>query len=199
MVAIEERQKHKDQLRESILETARIMVLQEGWQSVSIRKIADSIGYSLPMVYKFFENKDAILEEFVKQGFGMLGELMRAIQIQHEQPEEQLKAMASAYFEFAFSNRAYYEMMFGLGMPSCERAKAIPELASFSCTIISSIKKISTDADEANIKLKYHTLFSILHGITSINMVNITATSNQMQLMVLNDAVEGFIRNINSQ
>jgi AcrR family transcriptional regulator len=56
MVAIDQRIKHKEQIRESILETTKIIVLQEGWQAVSIRKIADSIGYSLPMVYKFFEN-----------------------------------------------------------------------------------------------------------------------------------------------
>ena len=175
------------------------MVMNEGWQAVSIRKIAEAIGYSLPIVYHHFENKDAILEEFVKQGFSMLGKHVNEAKQHHESPEMQLYKMAMAYFNFAFLHSAYYQMMFGLGMPSCERVNQITEIGYFTSTVTSTIQRLRGDENvvKATI-LKFHTLWSILHGLSSINMVNMAATPNEIQQGVLQDAVQGFIKNINS-
>lgn len=191
--------KQKATVREAILEAARNIILKEGWQAVSMRKIADAIGYSLPVVYNHFENKDAILEEFVKQGFEMLSEVMLNTKAQYIEPISQLTNMAIAYFEFAFAQREYYQMMFGLGMPSCERVNQINEIAKFGSILIYTIQKLkSTEIVDENTILKFHTFWSILHGLSSINMVNITATPTEMQQRVLLDAVEGFIQNINN-
>jgi AcrR family transcriptional regulator len=198
-MATERSIKQKATVREAILEAAKTIVLKEGWQAVSIRKIADAIGYSLPVVYNHFENKDAILEEFVKQGFDMLSDVMLNTKVQYLTPNEQLTNMAIAYFEFAFAQREYYQMMFGLGMPSCERVNQINEIGKFSSILINTIQALrTTEIVEENTILKFHTFWSILHGLSSINMVNITATPTEMQQRVLLDAVKGFIQNINN-
>ena len=199
MAITERRLKQKEQLKELILEVAKSIILKEGWQSVSIRKIAEAINYSLPVVYKHFESKDAILEEFVKQGFDMLSNEILIAKSTSALPEKQLNNMANAYFKFAFDHREYYQMMFGLGMPSCERVSQIPEIGNFSGILINSIKQL-TGSKEINEQtmLKFHTFWSILHGLSSINMVSMTATPNEMQQRVLQDAVQGFIQNINN-
>ncbi|TKC01744.1 TetR/AcrR family transcriptional regulator [Pedobacter cryotolerans] len=198
MAISEKRLRQKEQLRDSILEAAKSIILKEGWQSVSMRKIADAINYSLPVVYNHFESKDAILEEFVRQGFDLLSETVLAAKGKLLQPEEQLNEMAIAYFKFAFEQREYYQMMFGLGMPSCERVKQITEIGNFSNILIDTIKNLGNFSDTNElILLKFHTLWSILHGLSSINMVSMTATPNEMQQRVLQDAIKGFIKNIN--
>ena len=153
----------------------------------------------MPVVYKHFESKDTILEEFVRQGFNMLSEVITTSKSKSALPAEQLKNIAIAYFEFAFEQREYYQMMFGLGMPSCERANQISEISNFSKILISSIQLLggATIANE-NTVLKFHTFWSILHGLSSINMVSMTATPNEMQQKVLQDAVQGFIKNMNN-
>jgi len=192
-----DRQKQKELTKNAILQVAEQIVLQEGWQAVSIRKIADAIGYSLPVVYNHFESKDAIQEEFVKQGFNMLAMAMQSTKNKHLNPEQQLTQMALTYFEFAFSNAAYYKMMFGLGIPSCQKAKEIEEIGNFSSIVIHVIGSLMDETDEQRKLLKFHTLWSILHGLTSINMVNLTAAPNEMQQQILLDAIQGFIKNIN--
>ncbi len=195
----ERRIKQKEGVRDSILNATREIVISEGWQAVSIRKIADAIGYSLPVVYTHFDNKDAILEEFVKLGFSMLNEVIANAKCNITSAEQQLTEMASAYFKFAFDKREYYQMMFGLGMPSCERAKEIVEIGNFGSIIIETIQNIHPPLNDAEkIRLKFHTFWSILHGLTAINMINMTATPNEMQQLVLQDAVQGFIKNINN-
>lgn len=198
MLVKSDRQKQKEITKNAILKVAEEIVLQEGWQAVSIRKIAEAIGYSLPVVYNHFESKDAIQEEFVKHGFNMLATAMQNAKEKYANPETQLTQMALAYFDFAFSNSAYYKMMFGLGIPSCQKAKEIEEIGNFSCSVIKVIGSLMVKTDEQRKLLKFHTLWSILHGLTSINMVNLTAAPNEMQQQILLDAIKGFIKNINS-
>ncbi len=50
----ERRLRQKEEVRNNILVTAWQMVKEEGWQSLSIRKIADAIEYSVPVIYDHF-------------------------------------------------------------------------------------------------------------------------------------------------
>lgn len=193
------REAQKKAIREAILVASRNIVTNEGWQAVSIRKIADAIGYSLPVVYDYFKSKDAILEEFVKNGFAMLTEEVTLAKEKVSEPTAQLEAISNAYFNFAFKHSEYYQMMFGLGMPTCEKVREVEEIGNFSGAIISTMQKMMTPPviKEQTI-LKFHTFWSILHGLTSINMVNVAATPNRLQQQVLQDAIQGFIKNINN-
>src|ERR1700744_2942364 len=115
----ERKERQRKEIRESILESAWKVVNEDGWQSLSIRKIADAIEYSVPVVYDHFENKEAILSEFNRQGFKLLGDKLKEAKDHHRKPSLQLEAIALAYWDFAFENKAYYQLMYGLGMPTC--------------------------------------------------------------------------------
>src|SRR5215211_6214121 len=96
----ERRIRQKEEVRSAILATAWQMVKSDGWQSLSIRKIADAIEYSVPVIYDHFKNKEAILFEFAKEGFRLLTAKMLTGKETGASPEEQIKAMADAYWEF---------------------------------------------------------------------------------------------------
>ncbi|MBL7879529.1 MAG: helix-turn-helix transcriptional regulator, partial [Chryseobacterium gambrini] len=68
----ERRQREKENIRASILDAAFSLAKTEGWASLSMRKIADAIEYSAPVVYDYFENKEAILYEISLNGFNCL-------------------------------------------------------------------------------------------------------------------------------
>lgn len=198
MAVTERRLKQREQQKESILEAARTIMLKEGWTAVSIRKIADVIGYSLPVVYNHFENKDAIMEDFIRHGFILLGDAALAAKAQSADPAQQLKLIAIAYYEFALSHREYYQIMFGLGVPNCDRAKEIAEIGRFGDIIIAALKQLQGGECSPQTTLKFHTFWSILHGLSSINMINLTAAPDELQQKVLQDAIQGFIMNINN-
>src|ERR1700730_8554509 len=94
------RLRQKEEGRSLILDTAWEMVISEGWQLFSIRKIADAIEYSVPVIYSHFENKDAILLEFNRKGFRLLTEKMNEAKIGKKSPADEIDAMAHAYWEF---------------------------------------------------------------------------------------------------
>ena len=134
------KQRQKEEVRANILETAWEMIVTDGWPSFSIRKVADAIEYSVPVIYSHFENKDAILLEFNRKGFQLSGGSAGKGQGgKGSKPADQLRAMGRAYWDFAFSNKEYYQLMFGLGIPTCDIASRIPALADFNQVIMDSL------------------------------------------------------------
>jgi len=190
--------RQKEEVRASILRSARQLVTEEGWQALSIRKIAEAIEYSAPVIYDHFENKEAILFELTRQGFQKLNEDLAKAKKRSPQPEKQLEAIAYSYWEFAFENKAYYQVMYGLGMPSCETISQINELKTFSDLILEPIKNLIASGNNKNADpvLKLHTFWSMLHGMISINMMNNNESKEELNQMVIQDFIIGFISGI---
>lgn len=195
----ERRLRQKEEIRSNILATAWKMVREEGWQSLSIRRIADAIEYSVPVIYDHFENKEAILLEFGKQGFELLAKKLQQASRKSKDPAEQLKAIADAYWNFAFQHKEYYQLMFGLGIACCEADKCIAEKTAFRDIVMNpiiAITKSEKDPRNVNACLKYHTFWSVMHGLVSIKLMNTSVESDELNKMVLDDAIEGFIKNL---
>ena len=101
MSILERRLREKEKVRSAIMTTAWQMVKEEGWQSLSLRKIAEAIEYSVPVIYDHFENKEAILVEFAREGFRLLSKKIQQAKEKSNDPAEQLKIIADAYWNFA--------------------------------------------------------------------------------------------------
>ena len=206
MGVAERRLREKQALRRKSLSTAWQIVKDEGWQALSIRKIADAIQYSVPVIYDHFENKEAILLEFGKRAFDLVIKKMRTAKASSNDPAAQLKAIADAYWEFAFANKEYYQLMWGMSAPHCEVGKCMPERSVFRELVMEpmiqllhlSEKEVATKAEcvENAACIKYHTFWSILHGLISIKMVAPPDDTAQLDKLVLDDAITGFIKNL---
>jgi len=190
--------RQKAEVRTSILQAAWQLVLEEGWQNLSIRKIADAIEYSVPVIYTHFENKEAILLEFTKEGFRLLNKQLLEAKVRHLEPAKQLEAIAYAYWNFAFTNKEYYQLMYGLGMPTCETVRQVPEVGKFSELMQNTVKDLISSSKNLNADsfLKFQTYWSMLHGLVSINLTGRSAASDNLNFLVLEDAVRGFVKNI---
>ncbi|WP_276501679.1 TetR/AcrR family transcriptional regulator [Terrimonas pollutisoli] len=194
----ERRLRQKEEVRANILSTAWGLVKEEGWQSLSIRKIADAIEYSVPVIYDHFENKEDILLQFGKDGFGLLIRRLQQAKKKSNDPAEQLRLIADAYWNFAFKNKEYYQLMFGLGIACCETDKCLPEESAFRNLIMEPINAILAENKKKDINacLKYHTFWSVMHGLISIKMLSYSEIADELNKMVLDDAIEGFIKNL---
>lgn len=194
----ERRLRQKQEVRCKIMATAWQIVQEEGWQALSIRKIADAIEYSVPVVYDHFESKEWILIEFARDGFRLLVKKMQLAKNKHTDPAEQLKAIADAYWNFAFKNKEYYQVMFGLGIPCSEEENCLPEKAGFRNLVTETIEAITAKQNKKviNTCLKTHTFWSVLHGLISIKMMKTSDVSDELNKLMLDDAIEGFIKNL---
>lgn len=198
MGIVERKIRHKEEVRAAILQQAWQIVKSEGWQTLSIRKIAEAIEYSIPVIYTHFENKDAILLEFTREGFRLLTDKLVAAKGLQKKASQQLETMAQAYWDFAFHQKEFYQLMFGLGIPACDRVKQVLEIQSLTNLFMEVIQDAIDSGNNATADkwLKFHTYWSILHGLVSIQMINQNVSDDKEKQLVLKDAVSGFIKSL---
>ena len=63
----ERRAREKELLRRQILSAARELFVNEGYESVSMRKIAERIEYSPTTIYLYFEDKADLLDSVCQE------------------------------------------------------------------------------------------------------------------------------------
>jgi AcrR family transcriptional regulator len=189
MASKERIQRLKEETRTSILEAAYKIVKEEGWQALSMRKIADEIEYTAPIIYEYFSNKEAILAELNKKGYLYLAKEMEEAKSKHEYPAQQLEAMWMAYWNFAFKKKELYQLMFGVQMNCCLMQKS-PEAEAPAKLIINAIKQLSNgrEMSEDEVCRRYYTYWSVVHGLVSINLVD-RGSSDEINRQVLKDAI----------
>ncbi|MGJ1204126.1 TetR/AcrR family transcriptional regulator [Sphingobacterium lactis] len=194
----ERKQRQQQELKERIIQSSREIVENEGWAALSIRKIADAIEYSVPVIYKHFENKEAIASYFVIEGFEILEAKIVAEVNREENAASQIKSMATAYWCFAVENPKHYEIMFGLGIPSCEMTVESMEIKAVSDSMLAIIDTAIAESGKKGIDryLKLRTLWSILHGIVALELLQVENRPNVCPSEVLKDAMDGYVKSI---
>jgi len=198
-VASKERiQRLKDETRINILDASLQIVKEEGWQSLSMRKIADVIEYTAPIIYEYFSNKEAILLELTRKGYLILSRDLQEARGKHHLPAKQLEAMWLAYWNFAFDNKELYQLMFGVEMNCCcDIVATLPESENPSTLfseVIVELMNIENPSKDL-ICLKYYTFWSVVHGLISINILR-RGYSDEVNRQVLKDAIGSIIRSI---
>jgi AcrR family transcriptional regulator len=187
----------KEQTRVNILDAAYDIVKDEGWQALSMRKIADRIEYTAPIIYEYYANKEAILLELTKKGFLLLAERMKEAKNRQTRLEDQLEAMWLAYWNFAFEHKEYYQLMFGVEVNCCIMDELLPpgstpyDIAAGPIAELMGIENLEDD----RVCTKYYTYWSIIHGLISINIVR-KGTSEEINRQILKDAITGITRSL---
>jgi AcrR family transcriptional regulator len=168
------REREKQEVRQGILTAAREIARQEGWQSVTVRKVAERIEYSPPTIYEYFESKEDILIELLREGFRQMAVTLKAIREAVADPEQRLLDMAEAYWDFAMSNPELYQVMNGLGgVPFACLEKPAAAHEAFDTTqeaLVDWAKAKGVDVPD--IKGAVEIIRSLVHGLISLTMVD---------------------------
>lgn len=99
--------------RERILEAARDLFVQYGYQSVSMRQVARELGYSHGAIYYHFKNKAELFYALVQQDFLLLDTtLEELIALPQTTADEKLRRILLGFIEFGLRHQSHYEIMF---------------------------------------------------------------------------------------
>lgn len=107
----ERKERQKTEMREAILSAALKLFSDEGYDNVTMRKIADKIEYSVGTIYLYFKDKGEIFFELHNRGFAEFYKKQLSVQ-RIKDPIERLKAHGEAYIQFAMEYPEYYDVMF---------------------------------------------------------------------------------------
>lgn len=163
-------------LRRLILDTTRHLLVQDGYKSLSMRKIAREIDYSATSIYLYFDNKDALFHALIDEGMEHLLEALK--QADAEVPGDaptRLQAICRQYIDFGLRNPEYYEVMFMLHPEHMERYPAEKyRRARRNLDLIAAV--LSEGVAQGLFAMKdprvtASTIWSALHGAVSLLLV----------------------------
>src|SRR5262245_41276223 len=115
-MGIKERQERdRESVRRAILDAARDLFVAEGYQNVSIRKIAERIEYSPAAIYSYFPSKDDIFFALAEEGFRLLSDPDLIGDLDTFDPNDPLERVRSIFwrlYEFSRDHPEHFALMF---------------------------------------------------------------------------------------
>lgn len=147
-----------------IIAAARLIAEKEGWSAVTIRRLADEIEYSQPVLYSHFENRNAIVAAVAIAGFSEIAAALRQAAQGSSSARNRLEKVAMAYLAFAREQPAMYEAMFTMptGLGFAETGSQ-PELRDAFSALAAAVIPAGGDVEIAT-----ETFWATLHGLAEL-------------------------------
>ncbi len=173
----ERREREKQELRRKILDTARQMFVTEGYDAVSMRKIAQKIEYSPTAIYLHFKDKEALFDELCATDFLRLAKTFVSI-AEIPDPVERLRRVGRAYVDFALEYPNHYRLMFMTPHPNHPHdhekvQKGNPEEDAYAflwLSVEAALKAGRFRPELKNPDLIAQTLWAGVHGVASLQI-----------------------------
>lgn len=164
---------NESDVKRKIVDAATQLFLNEGYENVSMRKIAAKVGYSATNIYNYFENKQEVLEQLLKDGYALFLESLKEAKNAHNQQDvkEQLRAVLMAYVHFGITHPDYYHLLF---IKNMEGPETIVFSESDKIRGFLLLHDLCRDAinqgfiKEKDALLVSQSLWAMIHGITSL-------------------------------
>lgn len=170
-----------DSIKETILTRAIDIIKKEGFQRMTMRKIAAKNNMSATNLYNYFSNKDEIYINILIKGFKLLYENLNKAYESQKNPIERGKSFVKAYLTFGIENYNYYEIMFSPALPKyndyvgtpLERLAAIEmdysqNIIDLSVSTIVEVLGKNNALDPAETERRMIEIWSMLHGMISL-------------------------------
>lgn len=115
MGIVERRQRQKEHVRREIVAAARQMFAEEGFEAVTMRKLAARIEYSPTAIYLHFKDKHAVLEAVCEETFASLAARLEQRAARRQPPLTFLRDGLRLYVQFGLQHPSDYTLTFTMG------------------------------------------------------------------------------------
>jgi AcrR family transcriptional regulator len=174
----ERREREKSETRDKILDAARELFVTEGYEGVSMRRVAEKIEYSPTAIYVYFADKKELFRELCRQDFLHLQEALATAKMPAD-PVERLRQIGRNYIEFGVRFPNHYVFMFMTPHPPLEpdeedrEMMGNPEVNAYALlkqTVQSAIDAGCFRAELQDAELVSQTLWASVHGVISLDI-----------------------------
>ena len=205
----ERRAREKSETRDKILDAARELFVTEGYEGVSMRRVAEKIEYSPTAIYVHFSDKQQLFHELCQQDYARLAEVFQSSAMSSD-PIERLKQIGNTYTEFGVRYPNHYKFMFMTPHPPQEpdekdrEIMGNPEVDAYAFlkwAVQQAIDAGRFREELQDAELISQTLWASVHGVIALHIakgcdpwVDWRPLAQRAQLM-LDVTLRGLVRN----
>jgi AcrR family transcriptional regulator len=192
--------------KQRILEKALDIIIERGYEGLSMRRLGRHLGMTAATVYNYFQNKEEIYLHVLTRGFELLyGDMLRASRSADE-PFEKLRAVSKAWLHFGLNQSNYYDIMLTLYIPKYRdfvggpleplahreltTALQVPDLIT---GILEEIAYVYGNLRKEDARIHFIQLMTAIHGVVSLHNNTILAYVHDHPEDVLDSLVESHL------
>jgi AcrR family transcriptional regulator len=173
----ERRERERLAMREQILDAARELFAERGYEAVTMREIGKRIEYSATALYNHFEDKETLVQELCRRDFRDFAARFLEAVVGSKSPIESACRAGFVYLGFAEQFPQHYRLMFMTPLPEAPpeegeredpRVNAYVFLRGLVEQLIAGgyLRPELTDVD-----LVAQSVWSILHGTAALDLI----------------------------
>ncbi|MFZ5572019.1 MAG: TetR/AcrR family transcriptional regulator [Thermodesulfobacteriota bacterium] len=188
--------------KEQIIDTAAEVIMEDGFQNLSMRKIGAKIGMTAANLYNYYSNKDELNIAIRTRAGKMLFEALESAYGKGGCIAERIAFMIETYIGFGMFRPNYYSIMFDMptpkfadyvGSPLEELARKEKESSEESLALLKKCIRDFQDEgyrfpDDTDPFLMMVMIWSQLHGLISLYNNKILAEINPLPEKMLEEA-----------
>lgn len=189
----------REEIESRIKTTALALFANVGYRSVSLRAIAKEMGLSAPALYRYFENKEALLQALRADGFRHLKKILAEVREVSNSPVDAVSGGMKAYLEFAMAQSELYCLMYELDQANIDesilafasRKSAFSEAEGMARDIL-RMTRTTGDANQMA-----HLFWISAHGLAALalaNQLDLGRNFDQLIEPVINTMLNGILQ-----
>lgn len=125
--AEQRRSQQRADARRAILDATESLLVEEGYESFSIRRLVERCGYTAPTIYHHFGDKPGLLDALLEEVFQKLVRLIHRVP-ESDDPIEYLRALARAFVRFGLRNPTHYWLLTQPRDPASPRPRSVEQV-----------------------------------------------------------------------
>ena len=164
--AIRRRTRQREEAQRAILDASEAIVLDGGFEALSIRRLSTRCGYAAPTIYHYFRDKPAIVDALLEERCRRLVAALRRVR-RGRGAFADARALYGAFARFGRAHPAHYRLLTarrdpGLASPpSFDEARVLLEQPMRELEAAGLLRACSVETGA-------QAVFALLHGLVSL-------------------------------
>lgn len=156
-------------LHRLILDTACRLLIEHGYERLSMRRLGEAVGVSATTIYLYYESKDALFRAIVDEGMSRLHAELIAASTASDSAEARFRRLCEAYVTFGLSNPEFYEVMFVVRTDRMARFPATNfRQARRNLDLLADILQDARSLNRSEARVQATAVWASLHGVVSL-------------------------------
>lgn len=156
----------KAKVRKAMLEAAGELLVEEGYDKLTLAKVGKRVGFTTTNVYRYFDSKDDLIYAAIEDAFVEFGRRLEAAKHAAVDPFDRILALGRAYVQFAFDYPVPYQLMFVDKTAYLFGERAVPGVDKLSYLFEAVGEAMAVGAIRpGKVETVAHVLWGQLHGV----------------------------------
>ena len=175
----------QDLLRRNVIETAARLLLEDGPEALTVRRLAEKLECSTKIIYTMFKGKDGLADALYLEGSARLAQMIEQIP-PAETAADYLSAVAWVYWDFAQTYPGFYLIMFGGAIPHYRPSPTCLETLTTGFALVVQMLERYREKDALpldDVTLVTRILWASAHGVVSLYLLGHFASQEEARVV----------------